>query len=266
MRIEASGAHKKAVVDVSATISAIPALAGDLLKLLKEVGEDPRQLNAVVKVVLNEIKDALPSKSENNRNELRVADVIAKITETPALAPGLLKLLKAVGKEPGALHALAEREIKDALLLNRAERKDALLLKSQNYLNELLKDFTFKFPQPFFHSKDNNSIEVSGIPFWNENSEKTDYCICVNMPQSESFESIRKFKATITANEPSGKIKTLEINGSETIDASEIEANSVCLLQIIVPQSAERLAQIEKDTILSNEEAEAALRAIFGHR
>lgn len=139
---------------------------------------------------------------------------------------------------------------------------------NQVYLDELLGAFFFRFPQPFFHAKNNESICVSGIPVWNEDSEKTDYCIVVNYPEAMMFESIRKFKATIIAMQPSGKSKTLVITGSETIDASQIEHNSFCSLTIILekPKVPTNVENAEDTSKLTNLEIEEALRNIFGKR
>ena len=139
---------------------------------------------------------------------------------------------------------------------------------NQAYLDELLGAFFFRFPQPFYHSKNNQSICVSGIPVWNEDSEKTDYCIVVNYPEAMMFESIRKFKATIIAMQPSGKSKTLVITGSETIDASKIEHNSLCSLTIILekPKVPTDVENAEDTSKLTNLEIVEALRIIFGKR
>lgn len=148
---------------------------------------------------------------------------------------------------------------------------------NQTYLDKLLSGFLFRFPQPFFLTKDNNSIQVSGIPILSEDSEKTDYCICVNNPETMLFKTIRKFKAIIIALQPSGNTKTLKINGSETIDASEIETNSLCSLAIILEklkvstdaENAEAFAVVDDwnsiDTSkLSDSEIGEALKIIFG--
>jgi len=106
---------------------------------------------------------------------------------------------------------------------------------NQIELNELLNDFSFIFPQPFFHEKPNNFIQVSGIPIRNEVVQNIGLLIIVHKIRPE-FHSFRRFKAIIkSTTEPSGKIKTLEIDAPEMIiDGTAIEVNSKCTLQIVI--------------------------------
>ena len=105
---------------------------------------------------------------------------------------------------------------------------------NQIELNQLLNDFSFIFPHPFFHEKTNNFMQVSGIPIRNEVAENIGLLIIVHKTRPE-FHSFRRFKAIVKSTaEASGEIKTLEIDAPEIIDGTAIEPNSVCSIQIVI--------------------------------